>query len=592
MQKYSFKDIFLEVKKYKKELIVANVIAVFAAIAAAAAPILIPLLVDEVLLKKPGFLVENIDKISGAHKEAWFYVLIVLILTIVLRAIYFSLSVIQTWYFTVISKNITYKIRKDLLKRISKVSLKEYESFGSGKISSMSVVDVNTIDMFLSQSISRLLISLFMIVAVSVVLLLIHWQLALFILLFNPFIIFFTSKIARSVSKYKKRENAIIAAFQDSLSETLELFWQVRAANAQVSFFKNLTNLANEIKKRGISFAFKSEIATKGSYMIFLVGFEIFRAAGILMVFYSDLTIGLMLAIFGYLWVIVNPIHEIINIQYAYHNAKAALERINEIFDLEVEPKFPHRKNPFKNKRANSIEFKSVNFSYDKESVVLQDISLKVKAKSKVAIVGASGKGKSTIAQLMVGFYQPNSGDISYDGISYKEIGLDIIREHVYLVLQNPMLFNETIRFNLTFGKECGEEKIKEALRISQLEGFVDKLPKGLETLVGKNGIKLSGGQRQRVSIARMIIADPNIVIFDESTSALDIDTEDSLFEALEGFLKDKTTIIIAHRLSTIKMADFIYYIHEGKILQSGTLKQLLSQEGHFKAVFENDLRI
>ncbi len=586
MQKYNFKDIFSEVKKYKKELVLANLIAILAALAAAPAPLLIPLLVDEVLLKKPGFLVENIDSYIGFFKEPWFYVLVVLIVTILLRAVYFALSVLQTWYFTIISKNITYKIRKDLLDQISKVSLKEYESFGSGKISSLAVVDVNTIDTFLSQSISRLVISTFMVVTVSVVLLLIHWQLALFILLFNPFIIFLTSKIARNVSKYKKRENAVIANFQDSLSETLELFWQVRAANAETRFFATLLNLAKEIKERGIAFAFKSEVATKGSYMIFLIGFEIFRAAGILMVAYSDLTIGLMLAIFGYLWVIVNPIHEIINIQYAYHNAKAALERINAIFDLETEPVFAHHKNPFKDKKANSVELLDVDFSYNEDLKILEKISMKMKPKSRVAIVGASGKGKTTIAQLIVGFYQPDSGDILYDGVSYKEIGLDVVREHVYLVLQSPMLFNETIRFNLTFGKECTQERIKEALEISQLGGFIEELPNGLDTLVGKNGIKLSGGQRQRVSIARMIIADPNIVIFDESTSALDVNTEDSLFEALTGFLKERTTIIIAHRLSTIKMADFIYYIHEGKIAQSGTLEKLMSEDGYFKEIF------
>lgn len=583
---YQFRDIFSEIGKYKKELVIANILAIVAALAAAPAPMLIPLLVDEVLLHKPGYLTEKIDLFLHGPLPAWGYVAVVLLLTLLLRGTYFLFSVFQTWYFTIISKQITYRIRKDLLDRIARVSMREFESMGSGKISSLCVVDVDTIDTFLSKSISSLIISLLMILSVSVILLLIHWQLALFILLFNPFVVYLTSRIARNVSRYKKRENAMIATFQESLSETLDLFWQVRAANAEKRFFARLDGFASEIRERGIAFAFKSQVATRGSYMLFLSGFELFRAAGILMVAYSDLTIGLMLAIFGYLWVIVSPINEVINIQYAYHNAKAALERINTIFDLEEEPRYPHLKNPFANRRTNAIRLEGVQFGYEKRKPVLHDIDMQIPPGSKVAFVGASGNGKTTLAQLIVGFYQPDSGDIRYDGVSFREIGLDTIREHVYLVLQHPMLFNETIRFNLTLGKEIDDEKIAEALEIAQLADFIDSLESGLDTMVGKNGIKLSGGQRQRIAIARMVIADPNIVIFDESTSALDIKTEERLFVRLQRFLQGRTTILIAHRLSTIQHADYVYLIEEGRISQEGELEQLLQEQGRFASIF------
>jgi ATP-binding cassette subfamily C protein len=304
------------------------------------------------------------------------------------------------------------------------------------------------------------------------------------------------------------------------------------------------------------------------------------------MVAYSDLSIGQMLAFFGYLWVIVAPVNQIITMQYDYHNAREALKRINTIFDLEKEPAYPHLQNPFMKKKANSVTIRNLSFSYQKELPILKDVSLQIKEKQKVALVGASGNGKTTLAQLIVGFYQPDSGDIRYDGISYKEIGLDVIREHVYLVLQIPMLFNETIRFNLTFGKDVAESKIIEALEIAQLDDFLKTLPDGLDTLVGTNGVKLSGGQRQRISIARMIISDPNIVILDESTSALDIHTEEALFERLQPFLAERTTIIIAHRLSTIKQADYIYMIDEGKVIQEGTLDDLLKQQNRLHTFF------
>jgi ATP-binding cassette subfamily C protein len=289
-----------------------------------------------------------------------------------------------------------------------------------------------------------------------------------------------------------------------------------------------------------------------------------------------------MLAIFGYLWVMMGPIQEILNIQYSYHNAKRALNRINKIFQMEKEPAYPHLKNPFKNSKTNSITLKDVYFSYDENNMILKDINMHIKKGTHVAIVGASGSGKTTLAQIMVGFYPLHKGELFYDKTSIKEIGLDVVRENVFLVLQNPMLFNDTIRFNLTLGKEIKDEKIWQALKIAQLKDVVENFDKKLDTYVGKNGVKLSGGQRQRISIARMIIQDPNVVILDESTSALDIHTEESLFEALQDILKEKTVIIIAHRLSTIKQADYIYMLEDGKVIEEGTKEELIQKEGKF----------
>ncbi len=587
MQKYSFKYILQELKQYKKELIIANLIALFAVAIITPAPLLIPLLVDEVLLNKPGIVVNTIDSILNAHQESYVYVLIILILTILLRALFFILSVLQNWIFTIISKNITYKIRKDLLNRISKVSLSEYQNFSSGKILSLMMIDVDTVDKFLSVSISRLIISVLTVIGVGFVLMMIHWQLALFILLLNPFIMFLTTKIARKVSKLKKEENLKIALFQEALGETLDLFAQVKASNQESKFVNKLIKKAKNIKNAAIEFEYKSDAASKFSFLLFLTGFEIFRAAGILVVAYSDLSIGLMLAVFGYLWVIMNPVNEIINIQYAFANAKAALSRINSIYDMKLEPNYEHKKNPFLNNFTNSIELNGIYFEHEKNKPILKDINMSIKKGSKIAIVGASGSGKTTLAQIIVGFYPPTRGTLSFDKIDVKEIGLDVVREHVFLVLQSPTLFNDTIRFNLTFGENIDEKRIKKALKIAQLDDFVNSLEKGLDTVVGANGVKLSGGQRQRISIARMVIANPNVVILDESTSALDVKTESKLFYQLSLFLKGRTTIIVAHRLSTIKQADFVYVLDRGEIIQKGSLEELLdSVDGKFAQYF------
>ncbi len=579
---YSIGNLIKNLKKYRKELIVANLIAVLATIVSVPSPLLIPLLVDEVLLNKPGFIVHTVDSIFGKH-EAYFYVLTVLVTTIFLRALFFLLSVLQSKIFKIISKDITFELRKKVLKHIERTALSEFETFGSANISSRLIVDINTIDNFLSVSVSRFIISVLIIAGVAVVLLFIHWQLALFILFLNPFVVLISTKLARRVGKLKKEENKRFEVFTEALNETLDLFRQIKAANKERFFINKVIKEAEKIKDASVNFEFKTDAATKFSYFIFLAGFEIFRAAGILMVFYSDLSIGLMLAVFGYLWVMMSPIQEILNIQYAYHSADSALKRINKVLNLKKEPSYPHLKNPFENSKTNSVKLENVTFSYEKGEKVLDSVSMKVEKGSKVALIGASGSGKTTLAQIMVGFYPIEEGELFYDGINVKEIGLDVVREHVYLVLQNPQLLNGTILDNLTFGKKFSEDKIWKALKIAQLDDFIKSLKKGLQTHIGKDGIKLSGGQRQRLSIARMILAEPNVVILDESTSALDVYTEESLFEALlSEFLKERTTIIIAHRLSTIRQADYIYVLDKGKIIEEGTQEFLMKKEGVF----------
>jgi ATP-binding cassette subfamily C protein len=296
-----------------------------------------------------------------------------------------------------------------------------------------------------------------------------------------------------------------------------------------------------------------------------LSGFEVFRAAAIFTVAYSDLSIGLMLAIFGYLWVMMTPVQEILGIQYALHNANAALERINTLFALPKEPVYPHRCNPFHD--SVSVRLENVWFEYEPNQPILQGITIDLPKGKRVALVGASGSGKSTLAQIIVGFYPLKSGKLLFDGVDVRDIGLDVVRENVFLVLQNPQLFHGTIRSNITLGQEYSEELIQEALRLAQLESFVKGLPNGLETIVGRNGVRLSGGQRQRLSLARMIVKNPSVVILDESTSALDMHTESLLFEGIEPFLKGKTTLIIAHRLSTIKSADCVYQLEKGQLV-------------------------
>ena len=562
----SWQEIFQEVLKRKKLFFGAQVLALLAVLASVPTPLLMPLLVDEVLLDRPGRLIAFIDAVFGPGTP-FFYTMVVLIATLALRGLYTLFQILQTKIFQTISKEITFGIRKRVLEHLKHVSMSEYELLGSGTVASRLITDIDTIDAFLSGSIAKLLVSVLTLAGVSIVLLSIHWQLALFILFLNPVVVVFSSKFARKVARLKKEQNSAIEAFQSALTETLELFEQIRAANKEDYFFGRLLRKIEEVKRKSIRFAYKSEAGMRLSFLIFVSGFEIFRAAGIIAVAYSDLSIGLMMAIFGYLWFMMTPIQDIINIQYAKRSADVALARINELLHLKKEPIFPHKKNPFIKPDPIEIRLEKVFFSYGQKEV-LKGLTFTIPAGKISAIVGASGSGKTTLARLLVGFYAPTKGDIYYNDANLKEIGLDVVREHVALVLQTPQLFNDTILFNLTLGKEYPKEKIERALKMAQIYDVVMKLPDGLLSMVGKGGVRLSGGERQRIAIARMILQEPKVVILDESTSAIDMETEKLLFCDLKPFLSQRTTILIAHRPSTIEEADELFFLQNGKLVK------------------------
>ncbi len=586
---YGFKDLLKEAKKYKKYLIFANLLALLATMAGSVIPLLMPLLVDEILLQKSGVATQIIDAFMGQKSETFVYVFIILFVAIFLRIVFFILSYFQTKLFTIISKNISFKIRQDALDCLSKVSLSGLEFFGIGKANSLIVVDIDTIDEFLGKIVSRFIISVLQFIFVISILFFISYQLALFMLFLNPFVVILTSKIAKKVSRLKKAQNQAFSIFSNAFSETLELFTQVKASNQEKSFFDELNFKLDNIKDKSIEFSYKSDGAHRFSFLVFMIGFEAFRGAGILAVAYLDLSIGMMMATFSYIWMLFNPVQDILQIQYAFSNAKMALDRINQIFSLPKEPIYPHELNPFEHSNTNAITLKNISFSYDGQNDILKNICMDIPKGKKIAIIGASGSGKTSLAQILVGFYPFKQGQLLYDGICSKKIGLDVIRQNVFLVLQNPELFNATIRQNIAFKQNISDEIIDEAIKIARLDDFIHGLKDGLDTQIGQNGVKLSGGQRQRLSIARMIVKNPNIVILDESTSALDVHTEDILFTKLTKYLKQKTTIIIAHRLSTIRNADYIYVLDKGRVVEHGTHECLLGQNGAFASYYQKN---
>jgi len=583
----TIKSIFTLALHNKKSFVYGQIITLLAILVSVPIPLMLPMMVDEVLLHKPKYIVPTIDTLLG-NGSALYYIVLVAFVVVFLRFLYYFLGVISTKIFTKISKYVTFEIRKRLLTHLQYTSMNEYETVGSGAITANLITDIETLDAFIMSSASRFVASVLTLIAVGVVMIAISPLLGILILFVQPLIMFLSKKMSAHVGKLKKEENQAIAKFQESVGESLELFGQIKASNKEEYFFSKAIQQAKKIKETSNEYAFKSVAYEKLSYTIFLSVFELIRASGLLLVAYSDLSIGMMFAMFGYIWFIMTPVQDMLSIQYSYAAAKAALERINRVLELKLESRGD------KKLETNSLDISIQNLSFryaSSQKEILKNISFKINYGSKIALIGASGSGKTTLAQIISGFYEKESGELKYNDIAIEKLDRHSLREKIFLVLQMPIMFNATLRFNITMGHEnISDEAILQALQTAQLSDMLSSMPKGLETVVGHHGIRLSGGQRQRLSIARMLIANPSVVIFDESTSALDVHTEAKLFQALTPILEDKTVITIAHRLSTVKNADMIYVLNEGEIVQRGTHKELEEIEGHYSEFIKEQL--
>lgn len=585
-QQYTWRDIFGLALKHKPRLVRANLLAIMATVMSVPVPLLLPVLVDEVLLDEPGPVLPVMNSmLPGSWETPVVYIGLMVVAAFLLRVAALSFNVLQSREFSKVSKDVVFRIRSRLLGRLQRVAMSEYETRGSGGISSHFITDLDTVDQFLGTTISRFLVASLTVFGTALVLLWVHWQLALLILLFNPLVIFATILIGKRVKELKRRENSAYEEFQGDLTETLDAIHQLRAANREKHYLRQLIDRARNVRDHAIQFEWRSDAASRASFALFQFGVDAFRAAAMVTVLFSDLSIGMMFAIFGYLWFMLTPVQEMLNMQYAWFAANAALARINRLLNLKEEPRYPALENPFRDRHTVGLSLRNIHFAYGEEEV-LRGINLELAPGEKVALVGASGGGKSTLIQVILGMYTPQQGEVLIDGVPVQRIGLPCLREHVATVLQHPALFNDTVRQNLTLGRDKPDAALWDALRIAQLDTTVAAMQDQLDTVIGRQGVRLSGGQRQRLAIARMILSEPSVVILDEATSALDAETEFQLHRDLEAFLKQRTTLIIAHRLSAVKQADRACVFEDGRIIEEGHHDELIAREGLYAQLY------
>ena len=479
-------------------------------------------------------------------------------------------------------------LRNAMYVKIINLPVSYYSEKRKGDIMARMLGDVNEVQNSFFSILELIVKEPMTIIFTLIAMISISFKLTIFVFIFIPVAGILISKIGKSLRTKSERVQAENGYLISIVEESLSGLKVVKSYNAEQSFQDKFNNSVSRILNLSNSIGKKNNLATPLSEFLGIITICVLLWFGGQMVLTDKLPNGKalldgakFLAYMGLAYNILTPAKAISKASYQVKGGLAAAQRVFDV--LEVENEITSKENAIhKNTFESSIAIKNINFKYEDEKV-LKDFSLEVKKGQTVALVGQSGSGKSTIANLLTRFYDVNDGQIQIDNNDIKEIDLHSLRGLIGLVTQDSILFNDSIKANIALGNpNATDEKIIEALKIANAYEFVKDLPNGIHTNIGDSGNKLSGGQKQRLSIARAVLKNPPIMILDEATSALDTESEKFVQVALENMMQNRTSIVIAHRLSTIQKADVIVVMKKGKIVEQGTHEELIALEGTY----------
>lgn len=476
-------------------------------------------------------------------------------------------------------------IRKKMYQKVLRLQLAFFSNERKGDLISRMTNDLNEIEFSVIGALEALLKSPVMIFFSLLTLVLMSWKLTLFAFIFLPVSGYLIARIAKSLKNVAKRSKSNLGDLIALLDESLTGIRVIKVFNAEDHFEKKFDE-TNEGYSRLMHKLYKREyLASPMSEFISLMVISVLLYVGGIIVFNGEISGELLI---GYLVVfsqIIQPAKQFSDAIFKVNKGMASLERIREVLHAEetVLDKADAVELSTFNKR---ISFEGVSFKYGEEEV-LKNISFNIEKGQTVALVGSSGSGKTTLAMLLARFYDPTSGSINIDGVPITHLKTKSLRAHMGMVTQDALLFNDTVANNIVLSESHTHEKLMEAARVSNALEFIEELENKFDTNIGDGGMRLSGGQRQRLSIARAIYKNPSILILDEATSALDTQSEKYVQDAISNMMENRTALVIAHRLSTIQQADLILVMQAGEIVQRGTHKELISQEGLYKTLVE-----
>lgn len=497
-------------------------------------------------------------------------------------------SYIQGIIMTNISQKLAYRLRKEVSKKINKLPMKFYDNKTHGEILSVITNDIDTLSQNLNIEATQVISSVATIIGILIMMFSIDWIMTLVALLTLPLSIVIIAFIMKKSQGYFKSQQDYLADVNGEVEEMFSNQSVIRVFNAESKMISKFEYDNNKLADVAWKSNFVSGLMHPIMNFVGNLGYVVIAILGSYFAIIGRITVGNIQSFIQYTKNFTNPIAQIAQISNMLQSMVAASERVFEFLD-EEEEKEKNKKFIPTNKIEGSVEFKNVKFGYNQDKIIINDFSAKVKPGQKIAIVGPTGAGKTTIVKLLMRFYDLNSGEILVDGHNINDYRKEDIRGLFGMVLQDTWLFNGTIMENIRYGRlEATDDEVIEACKMAHVHHFIQTLPDGYNMILNEETTNISGGQKQLLTIARAILADPKILILDEATSSVDTRTEILIQKAMDKLMEGRTSFIIAHRLSTIKNADLILVMDSGDIVEQGTHEELLKKNGFYAKLYNS----
>ncbi len=578
--KKSIKKLLKYLKTYKISLIIVLIFAIFSTIFTIVGPKILGNATTELF----NGIINKINGGTGINFSLIAKILITLLILYIISAIF---SYIQGLLMTNVSQKITYKLRKDINEKIDRMPMKYFESKTHGEVLSIITNDVDTLSFSLNQTATEVITAIVTLIGILIMMFSINLIMTLIAVLILPFSIIFIMIIAKRSQKYFKNQQLYLANVNGKVEEMFSGHRVIKAFNASEDMLNKFRKDNNNLYNSAWKSQFLSGLMMPIMNFVGNLGYAFVGVVGGYLAIKGKIQVGNIQSFIQYTKQFNRPLGSISQVSSMLQSMVAASERIFEF--LENEEEKINTKTHKLNKVEGNVEFKNVKFGYNEDKMIIHNFSAKIKSGQKIAIVGPTGAGKTTLVKLLMHFYEINDGEILIDNRNINDYKRSDLRKIFGMVLQDTWLFNGTIMENLRYGKlNATDDEVISAAKTAHVHHFIQTLPDSYNMMLNEETNNISGGQKQLLTIARAILADPKILILDEATSSVDTRTELILQKAMDKLMEGRTSFIIAHRLSTIKDADLIIVMNEGDIVEIGNHKDLLSKKGFYFKLYNS----
>ena len=529
-----------------------------------------------------------VSKLSGGSGINFGKIASILLTLLALYLVSALFSLIQGFTMTGVSQKLTYSLRNDLAKKINKLPMHYFDKKTKGEVLSIITNDIDTLSQNLNQSITQIITSVCTLIGVLIMMFSISWEMTIISLLILPVTILIVKNVVGKSQKYFKMQQDYLGHVNGQVEEIYGGHTIVKAFNGEEKAIEEFSKANSELYHSAWKSQFLSGLIFPVMNFIGNIGYVAVAILGGYLAIQGRITVGNIQSFIQYNKQFTQPINQIAQVSSMLQAMVAAAERVFEFLEEKEETQDVKNSKSTEGLKGN-VTFDHVQFGYDEDRIIINDFSASVKDGQKIAIVGPTGAGKTTMVKLLMRFYDVNKGAILVDGINIKDFKREDLRKMFGMVLQDTWLFGGTIKDNIRYSKpDATDAEVIEAAKAAHVHHFIKTLPNSYDMILNEESSNVSAGQKQLLTIARVILADPKILILDEATSSIDTRTEIQIQSAMDNLMKGRTSFIIAHRLSTIKNADLILVMNHGDIVEQGTHEELLAKGGFYADLYNS----